>query len=221
MSDLDFTSQLQDLMGKVGISSFKSLSQLSGISQQQIRRLRAGKLEQMRLDVLLKIAAALHISLNELIANFSVPLVKLELQHQKYPDTTELLQKVTDLQIECDRLSTQLVNQRDILEQDFQESSLAILESLLIFWPTAAQIALSDPQKAAISIVPLVQKPLEKLLQAWGVEAIGAVDAEVTYDPQVHQVLAGEPKLGEIVKVRYIGYRKGKKLLYRARVVIL
>jgi len=217
----DLTRKLQDLMGKAGIVSFKSLSRLSGVSPQQILRLRSGKIDQMRLLVLLKLATVLNLSLTDLIANFAVSSDALANCISESPNRKELLQKVTDLQMECDRLSKQLENQPEILEQDFQESSLQILESLLVFWPTAAQSAKEDPQKAAINIVPLVQKPLEKLLQAWGVEAIAAVGAEIPYDPQWHQALEGNPLLGERVKVRYIGYRKGNKLLYRARVVTL
>ncbi len=221
MSHGDLTGKLQDLMGKAGIASFKALSRASGVSPQQILRLRSGKVEQMRLNILLKLAAILQIPLNDLVANFTVSSgagIKLD---SESINQSQLHRKILDLEAECDRLSKQLENQREILQQDFQESSLQILESLLVFWPTAAQSAKEDPQKAAIHIVPLVQKPLEKLLQAWGVEAIAAVGAEIPYDPQLHQALEGNPVLGETVKVRYIGYRKANKLLYRARVVII
>jgi molecular chaperone GrpE (heat shock protein) len=50
------------------------------------------------------------------------------------------------------------------------------------------------------------------------VEAIAPVGAEIPYDPQLHQLMEGNPQLGEIVKVRYTGYRQGDKLLYRAKV---
>jgi DNA-binding Xre family transcriptional regulator len=211
MNQVDFTQNLQNLMARVGISSFKSLSCTSGVSESQIRKLRQGKLEQMRIKVLLKLATVLHISLSELVVNFSV------INHQ-YPDA-EL--KVINLQREYDRLLVLLARQREELEQDFQESSLQILESLLLFWPTAAQRAREDPLQPAINIVPLVQKPLDKLLQSWGVEAIAEVGAEIPYNPQFHQLLEGTLSLGETVKVRYIGYRKGNKLLYRAKVIPL
>jgi molecular chaperone GrpE (heat shock protein) len=130
----------------------------------------------------------------------------------------ELLQQVAHLQNEYQRLVLMLEQQREILSQEFQQSSLEILESLLLQWPTAAHKAQENPQLAAVKIVPLVQRPIEKLLQAWGVEAIAPVGAELPYDPQLHQLIEGNAQLGELVKVRYTGYCQGEKLLYRAKV---
>ncbi|WP_334822152.1 nucleotide exchange factor GrpE [Nostoc sp.] len=208
------TQKLQDLMQQVGISSFKRLSRAAGVSERQLLRLRQGKLEQMRVDVLLKLSPVLQMPLNELIATFST----VELLQEKTAPTEELLQEITDLRREYDRSQLQLEQQRELLLQELQQSSLQLLESLLLQWPTAAQKAQENPQLAAVKIVPLVQKPLEKLLQAWGVEAIAPVGAELPYDPQLHQLLEGTAQPGETVKIRYTGYLQGEKLLYRAKV---
>ncbi|MDM9585818.1 nucleotide exchange factor GrpE [Nostoc sp. GT001] len=208
------TQKLQDLMQQVGISSFKALSRAAGVSERQILRLRQGKPEQMRLDVLLKLSSVLQMPLNELIATFST----VELLQEKTAPTQELLQEITNLRREYDRSQLQLEQQREILLQELQQSSLELLESLILQWPTAAHTAQENPQLAAVKIVPLVQKPLEKLLQAWGVEAIAPVGAELPYDPQLHQLLEGTAQPGETVKVRYIGYLQGEKLLYRTKV---
>ncbi|AVH72107.1 nucleotide exchange factor GrpE [Nostoc sp. 'Lobaria pulmonaria (5183) cyanobiont'] len=208
------TQKLQNLMQQVGISSFKALSRTAGVSERQLLRLRQGKLKQMRVDVLLKISPVLQMPLNELIATFS----SVELLPEKTAPTQELLQEITDLRREYDRSQLQLEQQREILLQELQQSSLQLLESLLLQWPTAAQKAQENPQLAAVKIVPLVQKPLEKLLQAWGVEAIAPVGAELPYDPQLHQLLEGTAQPAETVKVRYTGYLQGGKLLYRAKV---
>ncbi|MDZ7993963.1 MAG: nucleotide exchange factor GrpE [Nostoc sp. EfeVER01] len=208
------TQKLQDLMQQVGISSFKALSRAAGVSERQILRLRQGKPEQIRLDVLLKLSSVLQMPLNELIATFST----VELLQEKTAPTQELLQEITNLRREYDRSQLQLEQQREILLQELQQSSLELLESLILQWPTAAHTAQENPQLAAVKIVPLVQKPLEKLLQAWGVEAIAPVGAELPYDPQLHQLLEGTAQPGETVKVRYIGYLQGEKLLYRAKV---
>ncbi|MEH2206338.1 MAG: nucleotide exchange factor GrpE [Nostoc sp.] len=214
MPNINFTQKLQDLMQQVGISSFKGLSRAAGVSERQILRLRQGKLEQMRVDVLLKLSPVLQMPLNELIATFST----VELLQEKTAPTQELLQEITDLRREYDRSQLQLEQQREILLQELQQSSLQLLESLLLQWPTAAHKAQENPQLAAVKIVPLVQKPLEKLLQAWGVEAIAPVGAELPYDPQLHQLLEGTAQPGKTVKVRYTGYLQGEKLLYRAKV---
>jgi molecular chaperone GrpE (heat shock protein) len=208
------SQKLQDLMQQVGISSFKGLSRAAGVSERQILRLRQGKLEQMRVDVLLKLSPVLQMSLSELVTTFST----VELLSDKTAPTQQLLQEIGDLRAEYQRSQLQLEQQQEILLQQLQQSSLQLLESLLLQWPTAAHKAQENPQLAAIKIVPLVQKPLEKLLQAWGVEAIAPVGAELPYNPQLHQLMEGTAQPGEIVKVRYTGYFQGEKLLYRAKV---
>jgi len=244
MTNHDFTHLLQDLMQQVGISSFKALSRASGVSERQILRFRQGKIKQMRVDVLLNLSPVLQITLSELVAIFSGQSEQeeqkinlalrtqdglnapLPLDAQPCPQgftaisNTEknLLQEIAALKTEYERSQLLLEQQREVLQQEFQQASLQLLESLLLQWPTAAQRARENPQLAAIKIVPLVQKPLEKLFLAWGVEAIAPVGAELPYDPQLHQLMDGTAQLGEIVKVRYTGYRQGEKLLYRAKV---
>ncbi|MBW4631396.1 MAG: nucleotide exchange factor GrpE [Iphinoe sp. HA4291-MV1] len=217
MSHTDFTSQLHDLMQRAGISSFRALSRTAGVSERQLLRLRRLGVGQMRVDVLLKLAQALQITLNELITIFSQQdLGKLKDTPTK--ESQQLLQYVAELKKEYERSQQQIQQQRQALLQEFQQSSLQLLESLLLQFPTAAQKARENPQLPAVNIVPLVQKPLEKLLQQWGVEAIASVGAELPYDPQLHQLIEGNSQLGQIVKVRYTGYRQGDKLLYRAKV---
>ncbi|MEH2451103.1 nucleotide exchange factor GrpE [Nostoc sp.] len=208
------TQKLQNLMQQVGISSFKALSRAAGVSERQLLRLRQGKLEQMRVEVLLKLSPVLQMPLSELVTTFST----VELLQEKTAPTQELLQEIADLRTEYDRSQQQIEQQQEILLQELQQSSLQLLESLLLQWPTAAQKAQENPQLAAVKIVPLVQKPLEKLLQAWGVEVIAPVGAELPYDPQLHQLMEGTAQPGQKVKVRYTGYLQGEKLLYRAKV---
>lgn len=235
---IDFTHQLQDLMQRVGVSSFKSLSRAAGVSERQILRLRRGELEQMRVDGLLKLSQVLQVSLSELVATFSVGSAKyrvLSIEEEKQLDSglttqdsqlrthnstneEELLQQIADLQREYQRILLVLEQQREVLLQEFQQSSLQQLESFLLSWPTAVQKAQENPQFDALKLVTLVQKPLENLLQAWGVSAIAPVGAELPYNPQLHQLMEGKSQLGETVKVRYTGYCQGEKLLYRAKV---
>lgn len=224
MSNPDFTPKLQNLMQRVNISSFRSLSYAAGVSERQILSLRHGKLKQMKVEVLLNLSAILQISLSELVETFTNDglasqqinsNIKTEHLHN---DATTLAPEIAELKREYERILIKLEQQREELQQEFQQSSLQILESLLLFWPTAAHKAQENPQLEAIKILPLVQKPLQQLLQAWGVETIATVGAEIPYNPQWHQLLQGTAELGEIVKVCYVGYRHGDKLLYRAKV---
>jgi molecular chaperone GrpE (heat shock protein)/DNA-binding Xre family transcriptional regulator len=219
MSQADFTQNLQNLMQKVGFASFKSLSLAAGVSQWQILQLRRGKIRQMRVEVLLKISQVLQISGGELAETFGVQGLSLKTAKTQREDyNIDLLQQITELQNEHKRISLSMLQQRELLQQEFQRSSLQILESLLLQWPTAAYRAKEDHQLTAVKILPLVDKPLEALLQAWGVREIASVGAEIPYNPQLHQLLEGTAQPGEIVKVRYTGYTQYDELLYRARV---
>ncbi len=217
MTNCDFTPQLQELIQKVGISSLKALIRAAGVSERQLLRLRRGEVQQMRVDVLLKLSSVLKLSLSELIIKFSEQTINVETNTVK-TNEAELLRKIADLEREYSIKDKQLSEQREILKQEFQQGSLQLLESLLLQFPTAAHKARENPQLPAVNILPLVQKPLERLLQDWGIDAIASVGDEIPYNPQFHQLMEGAAQLGEIVKVRYLGYRQGEKLLYRAKV---
>ncbi|AFZ28897.1 helix-turn-helix domain protein [Gloeocapsa sp. PCC 7428] len=199
------TAALQAQMQQVGLSSFKALADAAKVSPQQIRKLRRGEVGQMRVATLLKLSQVLQVSLDELVNTFSGASTQATLQQ---PDT---------LKQEYQRLQQLLEQQRENLWQEFQQSSLQQLESWLVQWPTAAQKAQENPQLPAVRLLPLV-RPVEQLLQQWGVEAIAPVGAELPYDPRLHQLLEGTAQPGDRVTVRYTGYCHGDKLLKRAQV---
>jgi DNA-binding Xre family transcriptional regulator/molecular chaperone GrpE (heat shock protein) len=199
---------LQELMHKAGISSLKELSTIAGVSQLQLQRLQYGLLPKMHVEILLKIALALQVSVNELLTMF------LPESSPKKPDKSITL---AAMEQEYQRLQQQMKKQEETLKQEFQQSSIQALESWLLQWPSAAAAAKKNSQLSAFKLLPLV-KPVEQLLKQWGVEAIASVDEEVTYDPQWHQLIEGTARSGDLVKVRYVGYRQGEKLLYRAKV---
>ena len=210
VSHPDFTQSLQKLMQRLGVSSYKVLAKTAGVSDRQLLRLRRGELNRMRVDVLLKLSQALQVSVTELVVTFSPAT-------EQPPPEEESTPAVAQLKKEYERLQAQLDTQRQELWLEFQQSSLQVIESWLLQWPTAAQKARENSQLAAVKLLPLV-RPIEQLLQKWEVEAIAPVGAEVAYDPQLHQLLEGIAQPGEKVKVRYTGYHQGDKLLYRAKV---
>lgn len=205
---VDYTPQLKRLMQSVGLVSFKALSDASTVSEKQIRRLRQGRVGQMQVATVQKLSEALQVSLLELISTFSDITLGSE---------PSALSAVADLQQEYDRLQRQLDQQKEVLWQEFQQSSWQILESLLLQLPTAAYAAQQNPQFPAVKLLPLL-RPIDALLQQWGIEAIAQVGAEIPYDPQQHQLMEGTAKVGDRVRVRYVGYRQGERLLYRAKV---
>jgi molecular chaperone GrpE (heat shock protein) len=126
-------------------------------------------------------------------------------------------ESLDNLKQEYQRLQQQFAEQRETLLQEFQQSSVQVLESWLLQWPTAAYAVTQNDQLPAIRLLPLI-KPVEQLLQQWGIDAIASVGDELAYDPQWHQLMSGTVQPGELVRVRYVGYRQGDKLLYRAKV---
>jgi molecular chaperone GrpE (heat shock protein) len=195
-------------MQDVGISSFKALSRAAQVSSWQIEQLRRGQADQMRVEPLYRLSQTLQIPLMELLDHFS------DIQ---IPQQSSLATADSHLQQEYDRLKAQMEQQQQSLQHEFQQNCLRSLESWLIQFPTLAYAAQQNPQFPAKNFLPFI-RPLEQLLQAWGIEAIAPVGAEVPYDPQMHQLLEGSAERGDRVKVRYRGYRQGEKLLYRAQV---
>lgn len=201
----DCAPQLQKLMELAGFSTLKELSQKAGVDELQLIRLRRGLVLQTRVEFLLKISQALGISLAELLAALAPESV------ESSPAPPEAVA------LEYQRLQAEMEGQRGALMAEFQQSSLEILESWLLQWPTAAYKAKQNPQLSAAKILPLV-RPVERLMEAWGLEAIASVGAEVAYNPKLHQLMEGSAEVGAMVRVRFTGYRQGEKLLYRAKV---
>ncbi len=212
VSKPDFTHQLQALMQRVGIASFKALANAAGVSQRQIMRLRHGELEQMRVDTILKLAQVLRMPVDSFIATFSFQATAV------LPQADD--KAIATLKQECQRLQSKLEQQRQTLLQEFQLSSLQVLESCLIQLPTFALKAQEHPEISATKLLPLM-RPLQQLLQQWGIEQVAPVGAKLPYNPQLHQLLAGNAQPGELVTVRYTGYIQGEKLLYRAKVSLI
>jgi len=60
---------------------------------------------------------------------------------------------------------------------------------------------------------------IEKALAEEGVERIGEAGAEVAFDQSLHQRLSGgDVRAGDPVRVRFVGFRKGKAILNKALV---
>lgn len=207
--------QLQYLMEQVGIKDLKTLSRLSGISEWQLTRLEYGLLAKMPVEILLKLSDVFKVPVTSLLAVFCPDLMPEE-------DTTlaSLEARTRELEVmktEYQRLQKLHEQQKEHLQHEFQQSSLAVIEPLLLQWPTAEAAAKKNPQLSATKILPLI-RPVMELLKRWGIESIGTVAEHVPYDPQIHQIMEGVANAGDPVQVRYVGYRQGEKLLYRAKV---
>jgi DNA-binding Xre family transcriptional regulator len=216
---VDYSAQLQELMGRVEIPSYRALSGKAGVSRWAINLLRQGKLERLRVDVLMRLSQTLATPLPELIARFSAPA-----GNQANPpgsgvasDPPMASPDVEALRHEYKRLQQAMAEQKDEIRQRVQRDAIATLESWLIQWPTAAYAAQNNPDLPASKLLPLA-KPLEKLLQSWEITSIGTVGQEEPFDPTIHQPREGHPQAGQMVRIRNVGYRHGDKIVYRAKV---
>lgn len=202
-----YTDRLRARMQPLNLSSYQALSKAAGVSKWQIEQLRQGKAAEMRLNVLYQIAAALQISIDTLIQEFSDLTDSPQTSTAENPASTASVQQSDPAQ----------TPQREQLQQEFQQAALQAIESWLIQFPTAAYAAQQNPQLPAVKLLPLM-RPIEQLLQTWGVESIAPVGTELPYDPQWHQLMEGTAQPGDKVRIRYTGYRQGDRLLYRAKV---
>jgi DNA-binding Xre family transcriptional regulator len=217
-TNADYTDSLLPLMQRVGIESFRQLAKVANISRWQVSLLKRGQLSQMRFGVLVQLAQVLQVELGELLGACGVAVqpsgTESILQRESVLQTESALQK------EYERLQGEMRRQADELKVQFQSDALRVLESWLTSWPTAAHMATQKETMLAKQLLPLV-KPIERLLEQWGVVALAKVGAQVPYDPQTQDLTGGVANAGELVSVRYTGYRHGDKLILRSKVGIV
>jgi molecular chaperone GrpE (heat shock protein) len=201
---------LQQLMERADCAGLSELSRKSGLSSWQLERVRHGLIAKLRTEDLAKLAAALEMPAGELLGEFGILT----------PPADDRKEELAILQREYQNLQEKVDRQREELQEEFQKNSIEAIESWLLQWPTAEAVARKNPELSAAKILPLA-KPIWNLLQRWGVEKIHDVGERVTHDPRVHQLIDGTAEPGTPVLVRYVGYRHGEKLLYRAKVSLI
>ncbi|NJM28171.1 MAG: nucleotide exchange factor GrpE [Pseudanabaena sp. RU_4_16] len=209
----DRTEQLRHLMQVVGINSFKDLGDRAQISRRAIDTIRQGCAERIKYQDLYRLSQVYKLTCSG-YASFS----SLEEQtRQTYVSARTDTGEIDDMKSEYQRLQQKLDRQKEELRGEFEQEALQKLESMLLQLPTAAYAAQNNPAMPARNLVPLL-RPLDDLLKAWGIERIALVGERVSYDPHWHELMDGEAELGTTAIVRYVGYTKQGRLLYRARV---
>lgn len=223
----DYSQPLRQLMQQANINSYRQLSQAAGVSRWAINLLRQGQVHRLRVEALQQLSQTLNSPVAALLATFSgdgphpqkaaqppgsgEPHVHKTAQPLQSAASTEALQR------EYERLQQRLIEQEAQVRQQVQADAIAILESWLVQWPTALNAVQQNPNLPAARLIPLT-KPLDALLHAWDLVPIGTVGEETSFDPQIHQPMSGNPQVGELTRIRYVGYRHGERLLYRAKV---
>ena len=206
--------RLHNLMQQVGIADLNELSQVAKVARLQLIRIQQGLILNLSLGAIARIAKALNISIDSLLQTFVE-------QRQVSSDRARTSSQQSDALIACrqeyQKLQQEMTQLQQTLLVEFQQASLETIESWLLQWPTAATAVRQNPQLPASKLLSLVE-PVEQLVKHWNVSTIATVGEELAYDPQNHQLMKGVAQAGELVKVRYVGYKQGDKLLHKAKV---
>ena len=221
---VDYSERLRSLMAQAHIASYRSLSASSGVPRSAIDGLRRGQIGRLRVSTLQRLSQALGLPLDKLVETFSPDTSNpadatnpAGASNSAGAANAEVVNQLKQLRQECDRLQSQLATQAATVRQQVQQEAIAQLEPWLVQWPTAVHAAQQRVDLPAQKLIPLV-RPIEALVQQWGITPIESVGAEVPFDPQHHQPKAGLPSPGQLVRVSHVGYRQGDRLLHRARV---
>ena len=197
---------LQELMESFGCDSFREFSLKFKIAELNLFRLKNGLLGKMSLETALKLAQSFNISLNKLVSLFS-----------SEQDLGEMVIPSQSISQDYQNLQQKYASQKQELTQQFQLSTLETLESFLLQFPTFIAAVNKNPDLPAARLLPLL-KPIEQLLDNWDITPIAAVGDKIPYNPLEHELMEGTAQTGELVEVRYVGYRQEDNLLYRAKV---
>jgi DNA-binding Xre family transcriptional regulator len=214
----DYSAMLRSHMQRVNIASYRALAAQAQVSRWQVQQLRVGNVKQMRLAVIIQLADVLKLSVGELLSElgweeFAAKPLEKPLDSSEQPSSAEL----AALRQAYQQLQTQVAQQVAQVRSQVQTEALQTLETWLVQWPTIAKRAPEKLELSAAKILPFV-RPVEQLMVEWGVEAIAPVDAEVPYDPQLHQLDQGAAQVGDPVRVTHSGSQYQGKLLHRAKV---
>jgi molecular chaperone GrpE (heat shock protein) len=127
-------------------------------------------------------------------------------------------QEITALKQECLNLREQLQQQNDRLLAEHRETTFGALQSLLTQYRSARQMAEAKPDLPAKNLVALFT-PLDNLMQDWEYALIGEAWQQIPFDPQLHQADRDDIAPGEMVYVRFVGYKtQGDRILIPAKV---
>ncbi|MBE9176251.1 helix-turn-helix transcriptional regulator [Synechocystis salina LEGE 06155] len=219
MTNIPYRENLRQLCQQAGYPSLPKLAEAAGISSWYLSRLEWGLIAQIPLGIMVKLAIALGLTLEELWQQLGGALPETQTNQPSEDEILSLRRTIEALETEYARLQQQLNDQSQQLESQWQQQALEILEPWLLQWPTAAAAAQQNPQWPAQKLLPLT-KPIATLLQQWQVEVIAVVGEMVPYDPHCHEFIGpgAGPAIGTMVVVRYVGYRCNDALLYRAKV---
>lgn len=224
-ANLKKASLLRDRMHQVGIPTWTALQAKSSLGRTSLRHVRSGKIAELKLGQLTKLASALNWTLEELLAAFHFVSVPAGLKEDQQTPTELMVKpshsansdKLEALRQECLRLRNQLQQQGAELTNDLRDATFQQLQTLLTNYPSVRQMVQAKPDLPARNVFSLFTS-LDNLLESWGYKPIGSVWEQVPYKPQLHQPDTAGIEEGEPVYIRFVGYQNGERILCPAKV---
>ncbi|MBD1824797.1 molecular chaperone GrpE [Cyanobacteria bacterium FACHB-DQ100] len=125
--------------------------------------------------------------------------------------------QIEELKQQCVRLRSQLEIQSVQTQLDTKTKAFEQIQSLLTQYPSVRQITETKPDLPARNLVGMFTA-LDNLIQFWGYQTIGKPWEQVEFDPQLHQGDVADLAPGELVYVRFVGYRSSNQILVPAKV---
>jgi transcriptional regulator with XRE-family HTH domain len=212
-SSKTYKERLHGLMQQAGIADINELSQVAKVARLQLRRIQQGLILNVSAGAIARVAKALNVSVDNLLQIFD----EQDQVSSQLATSSQDRDALAACRQEYQKLQQEMTQLQQTLQLEFQQDSLEAIESWLLQWPTAATAVRQNPQLPATRLLSLVE-PVEQLIKHWNVSTIATVGEELAYDPQNHQLMKGIAQPGELVKVRYVGYKQGDKLLHKAKV---
>ena len=205
---------LRERMNELGIPTWQALAAKSGLTRLHLRWVRRGAVAGLKLSQVIHLAAALNWNQEELLHNLgflsSSPTATIQ-EESIQPNLEE------ELRQQCCRLRDELQQQKGQLSADFRDSTFEQLQPLLANYPSVRKMAEAKPNLPAKNLIALLT-PLDDLVDSWGWVRIGSVWEQVAYNPQLHQPDADDIQEGDLVYIRFVGYRDRERILCPAKV---
>jgi len=207
--EFKYDTILRERMNQLDILDWQDLAEKAGLSRYAVRLVRQGDVGNVTLDQLRRLATVLNLDFQE----FDRTLSALPISATITTNPSE----IEELRQQCFRLREELQQQKAQLTADFRRATFEQLQTLLTNYPAARKMAEAKPDMPAKNLSALFT-PLENLLSSWDFQTIGSAWEQTAYNPQLHQADVEDITEGELVYIRFVGYREGERILAPAKV---
>ena len=207
--EFKYDTILRERMNQLDILDWQDLGEKAGLSRYGVRLVRQGDLGKLTVNQLRRLATVLNLNFQE----FDRTLSALPISATITTNPSE----IEELRQQCFRLREELQQQKAQLTADFRRATFEQLQTLLTNYPAARKMAEAKPDMPAKNLSALFT-PLENLLSSWDFQTIGSAWEQTAYNPQLHQADVEDITEGELVYIRFVGYREGERILAPAKV---